>query len=92
MPHRACIFRAPPAREYDAAMHWVAPSSKDAGTTTLEKRLWEGADELRANSGITAAQYSQPVLGLIFLRFADAKFSPAERDEVKETTPENWTT
>src|SRR6187402_395073 len=55
-------------------MIWVAPAEKDTGTETLEDRLWEAADELRANSGLTAAQYSQPVLGLIFLRFADAKF------------------
>jgi len=56
-------------------MRWIAPASKDLATTTLEKRLWTAADELRANSELTAAQYSQPVLGLIFLRFADAKFA-----------------
>jgi type I restriction enzyme M protein len=55
-------------------MHWIAPSEKDAATDTLEKRLWAAADELRANSGLKAEQYSQPVLGLIFLRFADARF------------------
>jgi type I restriction enzyme M protein len=49
-------------------MRWVAPPKKDAGTDTLEKRLWDAADQLRANSGLSAAQYSQPVLGLIFLR------------------------
>ena len=36
----------------------------------LEKRLWNGADQLRANSGLTSTQYSMPVLGLIFLRHA----------------------
>jgi type I restriction-modification system DNA methylase subunit len=56
-------------------MHWIAPTAKDTATATLEKRLWDAADELRANSGLTSAQYSQPVLGLIFLRFADAKFA-----------------
>lgn len=56
-------------------MKWIAPSEKDAGTTTLEKRLWDAADQLRANSGLTSAQYSQPVLGLIFLRFAEVRFS-----------------
>lgn len=34
----------------------------------LESRLWEAADQLRANSKLTASQYSMPVLGLIFLR------------------------
>jgi hypothetical protein len=44
-------------------MRWIAPASKDTATAALEKRLWAAADELRANSGLTAAQYSQPVLG-----------------------------
>jgi type I restriction enzyme M protein len=56
-------------------MQWVAPSEKDVATHTLEKRLWEAADQLRANSGLTSAQYSTPVLGLIFLRFADVRFA-----------------
>ena len=56
-------------------MHWIAPSQKDTGTDTLEKRLWATADQFRANSGLSAAQYSQPVLGLIFLRFAEVRFA-----------------
>ncbi|MGE3979147.1 MAG: type I restriction enzyme endonuclease domain-containing protein [Nitrospira sp.] len=56
-------------------MLWVAPSEKDTATDTLEKRLWDAADQLRANSGLNAAQYSAPVLGLIFLRFADVRFA-----------------
>jgi type I restriction enzyme M protein len=55
-------------------MIWIAPSERDAGTETLESRLWAAADQLRANSGLTSAQYSQPVLGLIFLRFAEVRF------------------
>jgi len=43
----------------------------------LENRLWSAADELRANSGLKASEYSAPVLGLIFLRFADARFEAA---------------
>ena len=56
-------------------MQWIAPSEKDAANDALEKRLWEAADQLRANSGLTAQQYSGPVLGLIFLRFAEVRFS-----------------
>ena len=56
-------------------MQWIAPSEKDAATDTLEKRLWAAADQLRANSGLTSAQYSQPVLGLIYLRFAEVRFA-----------------
>ena len=51
-------------------MQWIAPSEKDISTDTLANRLWAAADQLRANSGLTSAQYSTPVLGLIFLRFA----------------------
>jgi type I restriction-modification system DNA methylase subunit len=36
----------------------------------LEARLWGAADELRANSKLKASEYSIPVLGLIFLRYA----------------------
>jgi len=48
----------------------------------LEGRLWDAADELRANSGLKASEYSSPVLGLIFLRFAEARFEVA-REEVE---------
>ena len=56
-------------------MHWIAPSEKDAATTTLEKRLWDAADQFRANSGLKAQEYSGPILGLIFLRFAEVRFA-----------------
>lgn len=56
-------------------MQWIAPSEKDTATDALEKRLWDAADQLRANSGLNAAQYSTPVLGLIFLRFVDVRFA-----------------
>ena len=46
----------------------------------LEKRLWGTADQLRANSGLKASEYSTPVLGLIFLRYADYKFTEAEKE------------
>jgi type I restriction enzyme M protein len=50
----------------------------------FEDRLWEAADDLRANSGLKASEYASPVLGLIFLRFADARFEAArERIEAK---------
>lgn len=40
----------------------------------IEKRLWGAADELRANSKLKSSEYSIPVLGLIFLRYAFQKF------------------
>ena len=50
----------------------------------IENRLWSMADELRANSRLRASEYSTPVLGLIFLRYADHKFTQAEQ-EIRET-------
>jgi type I restriction enzyme M protein len=55
-----------------------------ADLSELEARLWDAADELRANSGLKASEYSSPVLGLIFLRFADVRFEAArEKIEAK---------
>ena len=40
----------------------------------LEGRLWQSADMLRAGAHLAANKYSQPILGLIFLRYADVLF------------------
>lgn len=40
----------------------------------IEARLWDAADELRANSKLKSSECSVPVLGLVFLRYADHKF------------------
>jgi type I restriction enzyme M protein len=44
----------------------------------LERDLWAAADKLRANSDLKASEYSTPVLGLIFLKFADNKYRQFE--------------
>ena len=49
------------------------------GVAELEKQLWAAADQLRANSALTAQEYSRPVLGLIFLKYADKRFSVVEK-------------
>ncbi len=46
----------------------------------IEKQLWDAADELRANSKLKSSEYSIPVLGLIFLRYADQKFAVAQKE------------
>ena len=48
-----------------------------ASLAEIEKHLWDAADELRANSKLKSSEYSIPVLGLIFLRYADHKFALA---------------
>lgn len=52
----------------------------------IEKKLWNAADQLRANSELSSQEYSAPVLGLIFLRYADYKFTKVE-DEIKKRQP-----
>lgn len=44
----------------------------------VAKRLWAAADQLWANTGLKPAEFSAPVLGLIFLRYADEKYAEAE--------------
>ncbi|MEJ2599430.1 MAG: type I restriction-modification system subunit M N-terminal domain-containing protein [Anaerolineales bacterium] len=50
-------------------------ASNNPSLNDFENRLWTAADELRANSKMRASEYSTPVLGLIFLRYADVKFA-----------------
>ena len=40
----------------------------------IEKRLWNAADTLRANSNYASNEYFLPVMGLIFLRHAYNRF------------------
>ena len=40
----------------------------------IESHLWAAADQLWANTGLKPAEFSTPVLGLIFLRYADKRF------------------
>lgn len=44
----------------------------------LEAELWGAADGLRANSKLTAAEYKDPVLGLILLRYAQNRYDEAK--------------
>ena len=41
----------------------------------LEKNLWQAADKLRVDSGLKASEYSTPILGIIFLRFASIRYN-----------------
>src|SRR5579859_3791404 len=45
----------------------------------IERRLWRSADQLRANSGLRPSEYSRPMLGLLFLRYAEARFTDAAK-------------
>lgn len=50
----------------------------------LETELWRAADQLRANSKLTASEYSMPVLGLIFLRHAFNRFRKVKIEVEKD--------
>lgn len=57
----------------------------------IEDRLWEAADQLRANSKLTSSEYCMPVLGVIFLRHASNRYNAArqaiEDDQVAGRMP-----
>src|SRR6266436_8780530 len=50
----------------------------------LEKDLWAAADNLRANSDLKSSEYATPVLGLIFLKFADNNYRRHEEEIISE--------
>src|SRR5438034_7370071 len=56
----------------------TVPAAPKLDIHDIAARLWETADELRANSHLKAAEYAVPVLGLIFLKFADSRFTQME--------------
>jgi type I restriction enzyme M protein len=51
----------------------------------IERRLWAAADQLWANSSLKPSEFSTPVLVLIFLRYADHRFSLADA-ELRKTS------
>lgn len=50
----------------------------------IEKDLWEAADDLRANSKLTATEYAQPILGIIFLSHATSRFYSLKKKLLKD--------
>ncbi|MFA5242807.1 MAG: N-6 DNA methylase [Sulfuricella sp.] len=52
----------------------------------LEADLWSAADKLRANSDLKSSEYATPVLGLIFLKFADNNYRRFETEIHAEYT------
>ncbi len=62
---------------------------KSDDLSQVRRTLWKAADELRANSTLTPADYRGPVLGLIFLAYAEHRFD-ATRPEIEAgATPRN---
>lgn len=55
----------------------------------LESELWESADLLREGSKLSSQEYSMPVLGLIFLRYAYSRFKFVEAEILKDRPVRN---
>ncbi|MBN2284898.1 MAG: N-6 DNA methylase [Tissierellales bacterium] len=55
----------------------------------LESELWESADLLREGSKLSSQEYSMPVLGLIFLRYAYSRFKFVETEILKNRPVRN---
>lgn len=44
----------------------------------MHEKLWSAAEQLRANSGLKLNEMAEPILGLVFLKFADVRFKRAK--------------
>lgn len=55
----------------------------DKELKNLKDKLWHAADELRAGAHLAANKYGQPILGLIFLRYADILYKQ-HKAEIEE--------
>src|ERR1700716_1851626 len=62
----------------------------------VQNRLWATADQIRANSRLTPAEFRSPALGLIFLAYAEHRFEQVRPElETKATarrpiTPDDY--
>ncbi len=75
---------APSKTEPKAKKQPAAPNSND-----IETRLWSAADKLWANTGLKPSEFSTPVLGLIFLRYAESKFKKVA-SELHDNRSNRW--
>ena len=63
----------------------MAKASKNESKTSYQEELWNAADKLRAQSSLKTNEFSTPVLGLIFLKYADYRFA----DAIKKLPPQS---
>src|SRR5437667_10000165 len=81
----SCAFNEPcgtrcPQRQRDRQRHRMTREQ----LKQLEKDLWAAANNLRANSDLKSSEYATPVLGLIFLKFADNNYRRHEAEIMAE--------
>ena len=54
-------------------MKWIESASAADSHADLERRLWGAANKLWADAALKPSEFSPIVLGLIFLRYAEAQ-------------------
>lgn len=52
----------------------------------VRRTLWAAADQLRANSTLAPSEYRGPVLGLIFLAYAEHRFEQVRAEVAAKAT------
>jgi type I restriction enzyme M protein len=62
---------------------------KTTDLSSVRATLWAAADELRANSKLTPVQYRDPVLGLVFLAYAENRFEAVRGEVESKATARN---
>lgn len=84
---RPTCRRFAPVDKEKRIVQWIAPSEKDTATDAIEKRLWDAVDPFLANSGLKSQGYFAPVLGLVFLRFAEVRFNARRSALTEQPSP-----
>ncbi|TXI60199.1 MAG: SAM-dependent DNA methyltransferase [Mycolicibacter arupensis] len=70
-------------------MERTDPQLKTTDLAKVRSTLWAAADELRANSKLTPVQYRDPVLGLVFLAYAENRFEAVREAVESKATARN---
>ena len=68
-------------------MHWTGPATADDSHAALEKNLWDATNMLWAGADLKPPEYSPTVHGLIFLRYADVRFTAVEAEMGRDRPP-----
>jgi type I restriction enzyme, S subunit len=69
-----------------AGMHWIATSEKNNANGTLEKRLWDSADQFRANSS-TKRYYATADIDGLAIHGAGIDYTFAEKPSRAQKQP-----
>lgn len=65
---------------YYTTKHIILSLNMSTNQKQLHERLWAAAEQLRANGELKLNEIAEPILGLIFLKFADVKFRQAKKE------------